>query len=102
MTDFQLQAKLEPRISSLLRKHGFRHLDQSVLRCEERELTQAISRILFEGGEIGIVYRSKIDDKKCASLFEGRFRVVPYGPVQPLKEDFPLLREACENLGISL
>jgi RES domain len=102
VTEVKILMEIELEIADLCAKHGFPHLDQSALRSDVRELTQAISRTVFTRGWSGIIYRSKIDDRKCASLFEGRFRVIPYGLVQPLREDFRLLREACEDLRISL
>lgn len=103
VTAVHVMKKLEPPIAALLKKHGFKSLTQSVLQCEEREITQRISRLLFEQKQSGILFRSKIDGKRCASLFEGRaVRVMPYGPVQPLSRDFRLFREVCDDLAIAL
>jgi hypothetical protein len=92
--------ELEHQIAGLLRKHGAKQLDFAVLQGGNRELTQGISRFLFEQGKAGLLYRSRVDSKRCLALFEGRARVTPLGPVRRLDEDFHLLTLACSHLKI--
>jgi hypothetical protein len=91
---------LEAQISEILLKYGEKHLDHGVLRGGNRPLTQAVSRFLYDRGKVGIVYRSRIDDKRCVALFEGRARIVPDGHGQRLEQDFHLLLSACSRLKI--
>src|ERR1700683_684289 len=72
--------RLLHRHSGLLSRLGLEHLDFAELRSNNRELTQAISKSLWEEGAAGIRYGSNIDNNSCFALFEGRASLLQ-GPV---------------------
>lgn len=73
--DVALRDEIERSHSDLLREHGMAHLDISEIRSKNRAVTKAISRDLYEQGAAGLIFRSNLDDCKCAVLFEGRGRL---------------------------
>lgn len=123
--DPALRHDFERRHADLLRKHGMRHLDISELRSRYRQVTQALSRWLFDQGAAGILYRSNLDNLPCVALFEGRATVaasdageadppdqillVPVPPLSLLERDPellprtpPELLQVCSEFGLTL
>jgi RES domain-containing protein len=80
---------------------GVRRLDRNVIAGEERELTQMLSRLVYEEGAAGILYPSKLDGL-CVALFEHRSRLVATGRRELLTEDIPEFLTACSHLHIPL
>lgn len=99
--DPPLRTELERKHADLLAAHGMDHLDISEVRSRNRQLTQALSRDLFDRGAAGLVFRSNLDDLPCVALFEGRAAVRLEGEAQPLT-DIPVeLLQVCEEFGLS-
>lgn len=79
-----------------------KELDLSVLRSKDRFLTQKLGRFLHERGVAGVAYGSRIVNSRCIALFEGRARLVPDGPAQPLEEVLDELAVSLGKIGLSL
>lgn len=98
--DLGVRRELEHAHASLLRARGFLHLDIGELRSSDREVSQTISRTLFERGASGLRFQSKLDNRSCFVLFEERALLTGTGVVYPLSEEQPSLVEACHLLGL--
>lgn len=103
LDDVGLRSELERTHAELLLRHGLEHLDISELRSKIRPVTQAISRDLYEQGAAGLLFKSGIDDERCAVLFEDRgwFEETD-DPWTELSEDLPELRQICEEFRLIL
>jgi hypothetical protein len=78
---------LERQHAGLLKKHKMPHLTISALRSKNREVTQTISRGLFNNGAAGIRFRSNLDNGICYALFEGRAKMKPIGRPIPMSDN---------------
>lgn len=96
-----VREQIAHRYSSLLSKHGIDHLDRDVVLGPNRELTQALGRLLYEEGAAGLLYESKLKGT-CAALFERRARLVAIGRGERLTKDLPELLQACQDLVLTL
>jgi hypothetical protein len=76
------------------------HFDGNVVQSSERELTQALGRLLYEDGAAGLLYGSKLKGL-CAALFERRARLVAVGRHQRLSEPIPEFQQACQHLQLT-
>jgi hypothetical protein len=93
---------LERRLFDLLYRHGMDHLDIGNVRSNDREVTQTISRSLYDDGAAGIRFRSRLDDRPCSVLFEGRARLVSAGEPEPLTDPIPELLQVCDEYSLVL
>lgn len=94
----RLTKSLGPELSTL----GLKRLDAAAVRSQERGLTRAASRLLYDGGSAGIVFRSRLDKVPCHALFEGRARLVRQGAVIALSGKVPELLSVCGEYGLIL
>jgi hypothetical protein len=67
-----------------------------------RIITQKISRLLFDEGAAGIVYRSNLDDGRCVALFETRAHLEAVGTAKPLVHAIPELLQVCDEFNLIL
>jgi hypothetical protein len=80
---------------TLLKRYGIHSLNIFKIRSQERMVTQRISRTLFEEGEAGVQFRSRLDEKPCFALFEGRAILKPKSAAIPMTMDHPDLIRVC-------
>ncbi|HZJ51971.1 MAG TPA: RES family NAD+ phosphorylase [Actinomycetota bacterium] len=98
LDDVVVRAELEARHAPLLAEHGMQHLDISQVRSKSRNVTQTISRSLYEEGYAGLRFRSNLDDAECFALFEGRARLEATGrESEPLTRDLPELLQTVSD-----
>ena len=103
LDDLVLRGRLEQTHGELLLRHGMDHLDVSEIRSKIREVTQAISRDLYDQGAAGLLFKSAIDDQQCVVVFEGRgWLEDTYEPEIDLTEDVDELRQVCSEFGLIL
>jgi hypothetical protein len=100
LDDVAVIRALESTLAPLLASKGIAHLDISSLRSRDREVTQHISRTLFDDGASGLRFRSNCDDKPCFVVFEGRGLLEADGPAEPCTEDSPEFLQVCSELGL--
>jgi hypothetical protein len=80
---------------ALLTELGIKNLNLQKIRSRQRPLTQAFSRTLFNDGHAGIIFRSRLDEKICYALFEGRARLTPAAKPIPMTMNHPDLLRVC-------
>lgn len=102
LMDLSLRRHLEHELADLLQRHQLEHLDASQLTTENRAVTQAISRTLYDRGYAGVVFRSNLDLVPCVALFEGRGSAEIDGEIIRLTESIPPLTEVCADFGLTL
>ena len=83
-----------------LEGHDEPYLDGYIIQGRNRDLTQALGRLLYREGAAGLLYRSKLKGI-CAALFERRARLVEAGRSQRLSEPIPEFRQACHHLRLT-
>lgn len=93
---------LERRHAGLLAKHGMAHLDMGQIKSDNRAVSQAIARTIYDDGAHGIIFRSKLDLQRCYALFENRARLEPDGVPIPLTEDLPALLQVCREYQLAI
>ena len=93
-----LTARLQPELAA--RKH--KRLDAARIRSQDRGLTRAASRLLYDDGHAGIGFRSRLDDVLCHALFEGRARLDQLGSGIPLSGKIAELTSVCVEYGLTL
>jgi hypothetical protein len=94
----ELTARLQPELTA--RKH--KRLDAARVRSQDRGLTRAASRLLYEDGRAGIGFRSRLDNIPCHALFEGRARLDQLGSTIPLSGKIAELTSVCVEYGLTL
>lgn len=101
LDDVAVREEIAHRHPQLLRKQKVQFLDRDVILGTNRSLTQMLGKLLYREGAAGLLYPSKLNGR-CAALFERRARLVPAGGGEPLTFDIPELRQACEDLRLTL
>jgi hypothetical protein len=91
---------LEADLAGFLAEKGIEHLDISALRSRDRDVTQLISRSLFDDGAAGLRFRSNCDDQPCIVIFEGRGALEPAGDPEPCTDDIPELLQVCSEFNL--
>lgn len=94
--------QLQLEHADLLLASGVARLDNSVARGPDRRITQTIGQALHAKGAAGVIYGSRIDDLACIALFEGRSRLLPDGPGEPLTGLLQELHGVFTELGLKL
>jgi hypothetical protein len=103
LEDLGLRRELELELAPTLAEAGVRHLDIADLRGRQRAITQRLARHLFTTrAAAGVAFRSHLDNRPCAALFEGRGRLVATGTSIPLTEPIRELHQVCEEFGLDL
>jgi hypothetical protein len=100
--DDALREAIKTEFAELLAAHGMRHFDLSEITSGTREVSQAVSRWLFEQEHAGIRFSSKLDNRTCYALFEGRAHLELEKEEHPLKDDFPELLQVCSDYSLVL
>jgi hypothetical protein len=100
--DLETRRELEGNLAELLAEHGIDHLDISEIRSRQRPVTQAISRLAYEGGCVGVAFRSNLDDADCWAIFEGRAVLAAAGTSRRLSESIPELEAVCAEWNLTL
>lgn len=85
-----------------LHKAGIDHLNIGELRSAPRQITQAISRSLYDKGAAGILFRSKYDNQLCIALFEDRAFLTLAGDPEPLTKPLSTLLQVCSQYNLIL
>lgn len=86
----------------LLLDHGATDFDLSTVTSNDRALTQAIARWLYEEGYRGIAYISRFDcEYQCIAVFEGA-SFAPAGESVGISPDDPDLASALRMFGLHL
>lgn len=98
--DLTLRRQFERQLADLLVAHAMEHLDITEVRSRDRLVTQTLSRLVFDRGGAGILYRSNLDNSPCVALFEGRSKVTAEGEAQVLTTLPDELLQVCEELGL--
>ena len=102
LDDQALLVSLEIELAELLLRKGIRHLTVAKILDDDRELTQAVARSLFNRGAAGAEFPSKHDGKFCVALFEGRARLIQKGKPKPLTDPIPEFLRVCKEFELSL
>lgn len=97
-----VRAGLEERLHDLLIGQRISRLDLNEVQGNRRKVTQAIARALFERGEAGILYQSRLDGQVCCALFEGRALLIPEGEATLLSAPVPELEQVCGEFGLDV
>jgi len=100
--EVRVRRRLEHRHAVLLHQHGMDHLDIGEIRSGERIVTQSVSRTLYDEGRAGIRFRSRLDDRPCIALFEGRAVLSPAGNPESLTNPIPALLQVCDEYNLVL
>ena len=101
--DPRLVRQLQKGAASFLRDHSVLRLDIPALRSKDRIVSQFFSRLIYDQGHAGIVFRSRFPPGgTCVALFEGRAWLQPNGEPRGLSRAFPALRRACRELALEL
>jgi hypothetical protein len=93
---------LSQRLEKELRARKLKRLDVARLRSQDRDLTRAASRLLYDDGRAGIDFHSRLDKLPCHALFEGRARLEQQGAAMPLSEDISELSAVSTEYGLKL
>ena len=78
---------LSRRLENELGVRGLKRLDVARLRSQDRDLTRAASRLLYDDGHAGVDFHSRLDKHPCHALFEGRAHLEQRGAAIPLSEE---------------
>jgi hypothetical protein len=95
-----VREEIAHRHSQFLLEYKVPFLDRDVIQGRNRELTQALGKLLYREGAAGLLYSSKLKGL-CAVLFERRARLVPAGHREPLTGHIPEFLQACHDLHLS-
>lgn len=91
---------LRQELAPLLLQLGFRDLDLSSIVGPQRALTQAIARWAHEQGAMGLVYHSRLDNRRtCWAVFEGA-TFTPAGAPERITADDPDLAAVARLFGL--
>lgn len=102
LDDLSVRRAIEKEHAELLGNHGLAHLNIAEIRSRQREITQAVSRSLYEQGAAGVRYSSNLDNRRCFALFEGRGYLEADGEPERLTENLPELIEVCDHFSLVL
>ncbi len=102
LDEVAIRRDLAIELVDLLEGLGFEHLDMGEIQGSERRLTQAVAGVLYRWGAAGVVYRSKLDNKVCAALFEGRAELLPTGEIRKLTNPLSDLKKVCREFHLDL
>jgi predicted RNA-binding protein YlqC (UPF0109 family) len=97
LDEVEVRRELGVELADLLVKLKVRHLDMGEIQGSNRSLTQAIAGVLYRWGAAGAVYRSKLDNKPCVALFEGRAELFPAGEVWRMTDSLSELGRVCKE-----
>ena len=100
--DVATRNAFEGELAALLAEHEIDHLDIAQIRSKQRPVTQAISRLGYEAGLIGVAFKSNLDDEPCWAIFEGRAVLEATGAAHRLTESLPELAAVCEAWDLTL
>jgi hypothetical protein len=100
LDDVTVIQHLESELAGLLAEKSIDHLDVSTVRSRDRDVTQHISRTLYDEGAGGLRFRSNCDDKPCFVLFEHRASLTEDGDPEPCTDDLPELLQVCSDYGL--
>jgi hypothetical protein len=100
LDDVNVIRELELQLAELLGDKDIDHLDISTLRSKDREVTQHISRTLYDLGAAGLRFRSNCDDQPCFVLYEDRAFLQQDGDPEPCTADIPELLQVCSDYGL--
>jgi hypothetical protein len=93
---------LEAELAVLLAARGIAHLDISTLTSKDRDITQHISRTLYDHGAAGLRFISDCDGRPCYVVFEGRGHFDANGAATPCTDDIPELLQVCSDYELVL
>lgn len=93
---------LSDRMARELAARKLKRLDAARIRSQDRDLTRAASRLLYDDGHAGIDFRSRLDKVPCHALFEGRARLDQRGAAIPLTGKVAELSAVCAEYGLTL
>jgi len=79
----------------LLQRFGIKKLELNNVRSRQRLLTQSLARTLYDEGNAGILFHSRLDGKLCYALYEGRARLVQAAKPISLTSNHPDLIRIC-------
>jgi RES domain len=102
LDDQSLLVSLEVELADLLLDLGVEHLTLGEIQGGERELTQAIARVLFLRGAAGLLFPSRYDGGPCAALFEGRAWLLGRSAPQSFTGAQPEFEQVCREYGLTL
>jgi hypothetical protein len=100
LSSVRARERIAHRYPWLLEGYGEPFLDGHIIQGRNRDLTQALGRLLYQEGAAGLLYPSKLKGA-CAALFERRARLVAAGRSQRLSEAIPEFRQACQHLHLT-
>lgn len=100
--DTSVLKKLEYQMADFLARESIKHIDIKELRSKRRNVTQQISRALFDSGYDVIKFYSHLDRLPCYALFEFRAKLNQIGKAISLAVDFPELIVVCKELDLVL
>ncbi len=72
LTEVSARQEVERRHVGLLVDHGLDHLDLHEITTKRRAVTQTIAAELYDRGDAGVRFPSRLDGMACIALFEGR------------------------------
>jgi RES domain len=99
----QLVRQLQNGAAGFLRDHNVLQLDIPALGSKDRIVSQFLSRLIYDQGYAGILFRSRFPPGgTCVALFEGRAWLQPNGESRELSRALPALRKACRELALEL
>jgi len=93
---------LSRRLADPLAARKLKHLDVARIRSQDRDLTRAASRLLYDDGRAGIEFHSRLDKLPCHALFEGRARLEQQGNAKPLSGTIAELIAVSGEYGLKL
>jgi hypothetical protein len=95
-------ADLSARLERELKTRKLKRLDVTRIRSQDRDLTRAASRLLYDDGCAGIDFHSRLDKVSCHAVFEGRARLDQEGAAIPLSGKVAELASVCADYGLIL
>lgn len=98
--DLNVRRELALRLAPTLVRNEIKYLDLGEVRGNNRALTQAISRLVYDDGYHLLSFSSKIDGLRCFVLFEERSHLQQAGPAEPLAEELPEVQAVCQLFGL--
>lgn len=93
---------LSQRLADELHVRKLKRLDVASIRSQDRDLTRAASRLLYDDGHAGVNFHSRLDKLPCHALFEGRARLEPRGAAMSLSGEIPELEAVSTEYGLKL
>lgn len=93
---------LSRRLEDELSARKLERLDVARIRSQDRNLTRAASRLLYDDGHAGVEFHSRLDKLPCHALFEGRARLEQQGVAIPLYGKVAELSAVSTEYGLKL